>query len=417
MHLVHVPNPTGSGHAMRTLAVADQLRLLLPEARQTVLLAAMQDVFTPLFTERGIEVVDLHPGTVTNTATRQHLPDRLDWDGMVAGYLVPTFLSSDRMLRLLVHYRRLGADLVVSDYNPAASLAAAAAGLPHVLVTERYTFSLLNAGNEQLTAGGFEVADGELDDARQALREVFALITASCAAVLTDKPPLPELPRDQDFLALQAEGKAHFVGPMIRPLPDAAAPDAGDQARAALGLGPGRIVLALLGGTTMRLANRHALARLYLDTFTRLREKHDDLELVIIGRGSLAEAGPLPAGVRWVDYIPDWRPLLRESALVFVQPGWVSVTEVCAYRVPAVFLLSSLSEYHEIESFERLQSLGLPSQLGTDPDELTTTAEELLTSPAAVAELRERQRVVAPDAHGARRAAELIAAVSGRVPT
>ncbi|MCE6996334.1 hypothetical protein LZG04_16235 [Saccharothrix sp. S26] len=404
MTVVYAPNPTGTGHNMRALAIAAQVRELRPDLAQTVLLGSMQDTFGPMFAAAGVDVVDISPKGVTNTALRSHLPDRLDWEGMVSGYLVPTFLDGDRILRLLGHFRDAAAEVVVGDYNPAAAIAAHFAGLPHVLVTERFNFSLVNVTNDQLIAGGVEVDGDQLDRARVALDQVFRSITRTAAAVVTDKPPLPGLASDADFLVLQDQGRAHFVGPMIRPLPTGDAKAEGAAARRRLGLGDGPVVVATVGGTTMHLKNKQALVDCYLDAFAQLRAREPDLEMVLIGR----EKFDAPPGVHSFDYIPDWMALIRDAAVLLVPPGWITVTEICALGIPAVFVLSSYSEYHEIEPFERLGALGFATQLGTDSVALAAKARELIGSPEAVRDLREKYRAVAPDPHGARRVAEII---------
>lgn len=211
MTIVYAPNPTGTGHNMRALAIAAQVRELKPEVEQTVLLGSMQDTFRPMFAEAKVEVVDIAP-KATNTALHSHLSDRLDWENMVSNYLVPTFLNGDRILRMLGHFRDVDTEIVVSDYNPVAGIAAHIAGLPHVLVTERFNFSLVNVTNDQLVKGGAEVDSVELDRARAALDQVFRLITSTAAAVVTDKPSLPNYVLDKEFRSLEENGKAQFVG-------------------------------------------------------------------------------------------------------------------------------------------------------------------------------------------------------------
>ncbi|EID77432.1 MULTISPECIES: hypothetical protein [Rhodococcus] len=403
MTIVYAPNPTGTGHNMRALAIAAQVRELKPEVEQTVLLGSMQDTFRPMFAEAKVEVVDIAP-KATNTALHSHLSDRLDWENMVSNYLVPTFLNGDRILRMLGHFRDVDTEIVVSDYNPVAGIAAHIAGLPHVLVTERFNFSLVNVTNDQLVKGGAEVDSVELDRARAALDQVFRLITSTAAAVVTDKPSLPNYVLDKEFRSLEENGKAQFVGPIIRPLPSGDARAEGKAIREKLGLGEGPVIVATVGGTTMHLKNKQALIDCYLDVYERLRGRYPALEMVLIGREKI----DVPPGVHSLDYLPDWMPLIRDAALLLVPPGWITVTEICALGIPAVFVLSSYSEYHEIEPFERLTAFGFVTHLGTDAVDLAVKAEGLINSPNAVAILREKYRVVAPDPYGAQRVAQIV---------
>lgn len=404
LHIVYAPNPTGSGHNMRALAIAAQVRVQRPDVRQTVILSSLQDTFGPMFKSAGVEVLDASPQQVTNTAQRGHLPTKLDWEGMVTGYLVPTFLNGERVLSLLGHFRDLGADLIVSDYNPTACLAARFADLPYVLVTERFNFSLVNVTNQQLLAGGSEINPEELDRARAALNQVFQSIMQTAAAVITDKPAFQNFPMDDEFCELLSNGSAHFVGPMIRPLPSGDPQINGAVVRRELGLGQGPLVVATVGGTTMHMKNKQALINCYLETYRLLRERHPYLEMVLIGREKI----DTPPGVHSFDYIPDWMGLIQDSAVLLVPPGWITVTEICALGLPAIFTLSSFSEYHEIEPFQRLIELGFLTQLGTDALELSAKADRLISSKTYLEELRDKYRAVAPDAHGASRAARII---------
>ncbi|MAU84046.1 MAG: hypothetical protein CME34_19680 [Gordonia sp.] len=407
MNLVYAPNPTGSGHNMRALAIATQVRELRPDIDQTVLLGSLQDTFAPMFNAAEVDVVDTSPKIIKNTALRSHLPNKLDWESMVEGYLVPTFLNGDTILRLLCHFQDANADLVVSDFNPTASLAAHIAGLPHVLVTERFNFSLVNVTNSQLAEGGSEIDSEGLDRARSAMSQVFRRITSSADAVITDKPVLPECVKDDEFRELLNCEKAHFVGPMIRALPGGEIREQGRAIRRRLGVGEGPLIVATVGGTTMHLRNRQSLIDCYLGVYDRLRAEYPGLEMVLIGR----EVLEVPAGVHSFEYVPDWLPLIRDAALLLVPPGWITVTEICALGIPAIFVLSSFSEYHEIEPFERLTAFGFVTNLGTDIGELTAKAHALIGSPHALSTLREKYRIVAPDPFGARRAAQIITSI------
>ncbi|MFJ3659354.1 hypothetical protein ACIPPM_02675 [Streptomyces sp. NPDC090119] len=399
MRIVFAPAPTGSGHNMRALALARELRRQWPEAELTVLLGSLQSTFGPLFEAAGVEVVDV-AGDHVDHATRSNLSRDLDWRTYIKGYVAPAFVNGERVLGYLSHYQDLDADLVVSDYNISASMAAAIAGVPHALVTERYDFTLLQIDDTTLEAGGFRVAHEDLRRGRNSLHAVFDWIVSTAEVVLTDKPYVPELDAGTSVAAALDTGRAVFTGPMIREIPER-----GDGAavRASLGLGPGPVMVGSVGGTSMFLENKQRVLDTYIEAHRLLKRTHPGLQLVLLGR----EAVRAPDDVVVLTYLPDWMPLLREADVLVSAPGWITVTEVAALGVPTVFVLSSLGEYHEVEASDRLRRLGFPSLVAPTADRLADAVRPLVgargaaPSPAHLA--------TAPEGSGTGRAAELLA--------
>ncbi|MEU6862258.1 hypothetical protein ABZ924_03105 [Streptomyces sp. NPDC046876] len=408
MKVVLAPNPTGSGHNMRMLSLARQLRTQLPEAELTVLLGSLQPTFTPLFESAGVHVIDV-AGTLVDTSTSSHLTTQMDWSTYIGGYVAPAFVNGDRVLGHLAHYRDLDPDLVVSDYNISASMAAAILGVPHALVTERYDFTLHQLDDATLEAGGFEVDREDMRRGREALHALFSWIVDTAEVVLTDKPPVPEMDRGTAVARALDEGRAVFTGPMIRDFP---APGDGQELRRSLGLGDGPVIVGSVGGTTMFLENKQRVIDNYLAAHRELRRTHPDLQLVLLGREKI-EA---PEGVVSLTYLPDWMPLLQEADLLLSAPGWITVTEVAAMNIPTLFVLGGLGEYHEVEAARRLDLLGYPTLIEPDAEQLAQTIAPLLAGSGA--ERMERAaRAVAPEGSGTAKAAGLLAEAVRRSAT
>lgn len=400
MRVLFTPNATGSGHNMRTLSLARALGESAPDVERVVLLDSLQTTFGSLFRQAGVQVHDLSD-QVVDYSRRSHLTTDMDWSGYVLGYLLPAFLDSGKVLDYIARFRALEPDLVVSDYNTAASAAAAMSATPHVLVTERYDFSLGQLDDATLTRAGFTVNGPDLARARTALRAVFRWIVDDAQLVLTDKPYLPELDDGTPVADALATGKARFTGPMVRQPPKQVDPAA---VRDRLGLGPGPVVVASVGGTTMFLENKQQLISTYLQAHQLLRAEIPDLQLVLLGREEICS---VPPGVVALSYLPDWMPLLLSADLLLSAPGWITVTEVAALRITALFVLADYREYHEIEALQRLEQLGLPTCVGPSTQELAGRMRDLLAG-RGTTDIVRGYDVLAPQGRGTDGAAGLL---------
>lgn len=367
--ILMAPNATGSGHNMRALALTRELRALDPAREIVVLLGSMQDVFEPLFASTGARVISTENGVV-NHAKSGHLDKILDREHFVDGYLVPTFLNGSKMIDYLAYFEELDPAVVVSDYNLTASAAAVMGGYRHVLVTERYDFSLVQLSNDDFRDAGFVVNDAEINRVRPALTRIFDWLVRNSALVLTDKPPLADLDAGTALYPRLTEPQIKFVGPMTRPTPENV-----DQAQVLreLGLGSGPLFVASVGGTTMFMENKQKAIQTYRDAFARLRKDHPDAEMVLIGRGTTEIEDE---GVHTLDYVPDWMPLLTCASALIAQPGWITVTEIAALGVPTIFVLGGRGEYHEVEALRRLDALGFPTSIEPTSEALHTLLED-----------------------------------------
>jgi chorismate-pyruvate lyase len=405
MRIILAPNQTGSGHNMRTLALAREIRQICPEAELIVLLASLQDIFSPLFRECGTSVIDIAEHPVDHTS-RDHLDKRMDWDTYIGGYIASSFVNGARLLKYIALYENLEPDLVVSDYNIAASMAAIINGTAHALVTERYDFTICQVDDDTLEASGFTVSREDMKQSRKSLHRMFEWIVSSAEAVLTDKPAVKELDSGTAVWEAMSHGTVHFPGPMIRDIP---VRTSAKVVRDTLRLGSGPIIVASVGGTTMFLENKERAIKLYIDAYKRLKMEHQSIQLVLLSRGQI-EA---PNGVVVVPYLPDWMPLLREADALMASPGWITVTEVAALKVPTVFVLSGAGEYHELEAAKRLHMLGFPVLIAPDGDQLAESIRPLIGRkgdyeiPA--------QTAVAPNGAGTRKAASILVGIAQNI--
>lgn len=165
--ILFAPNPTGSGHNMRALSIAQAIKKQRPDMPLTVALASLQPTFTPMFEKSGVEVVDI-AGRLVDYSKKSNLSKELDWNNYIGGYIANTFLSGERILSYLALIAEYKPTALVSDYNMAACLAAIFSGTPLVFVTERYDFTLCQLEDHDLADGGFEV--NALEMARAAPR-------------------------------------------------------------------------------------------------------------------------------------------------------------------------------------------------------------------------------------------------------
>lgn len=406
MKILLAPNATGSGHNMRTLSLAREMLAQQPGTELTVLLASLQTTFAPLFAQAGVEVVDL-ARTQVNYATKSNLGRRMDWEGYIGGYLAPAFVNGERILHYLALYQEHRPDLVVSDYNMSASMAAAILGVPHALVTERYDFTLCQLDDETLVSGGFDIDRDDLRRGRSALHAVFAWLVSTAEVVLTDKPRLDELDKGTPVARALDEGHAFFTGPMVREAPPE---HDGAAVRAELGIPAGPVMVGSVGGTTMFLENKQQVIDCYLAAYRTLKQQYPDLQFVLLGR----EKVEAPDEVLQLDYLPEWMPLLREANVLLSAPGWITVTEVAALRIPTVFVLGSLSEYHEVEAVRRLELLGFPTLIAPTADALADTVKPMLDRKADRSEPTPGQLAVAPEGSGTAVAARHLLSAAGR---
>lgn len=393
-----VPNPTGTGHNMRMYAIARELKQQSSE-EVVVFLASLQNVFTTMFDEIGVKVVNFNPNDLVDYSKKSHLSDKLNWNTMIKDYFVDTFYNGNKILKYMNLFNEYKPDVVVSDYNINATLAAINLNLKNVFVTERYNFTLVDVPNEKLFEGGFEVSSDEMDQARETLNQLFGQMCKNIDLILTDKPYVKEMDQGSFMEQYLQNQKAHFVGPMIRPNQLSS-----NEIRKELGLGNGPIIVATVSGTTMFEENKKLLLDAFIQLFSEMKSKQNDLEMVLLGRSEME----VPEGIHSIPYLPNWIPLLQEASILLAHPGWITVTEVASLKVPAIFCLASYKEYHESEAYDRLQKLGFETNYGGNLPELIEKVEDLIQNKESVTSLLENYGKMVPNGNGAAKAANHI---------
>lgn len=406
--ILFAPNPTGSGHNMRALSIAQAIRRQDKDVELAVAIASLQQTFTPLFEASGVKVIDI-AGRLVDYSTSSNLNRNLNWTNYIGGYIANTFMSGERVLSYIAIISELSPSAVVSDFNMAACMAAIFCDVPLVFVTERYDFTLCQLNDEELVSGGFTVDGEDLKRARVALHKQFDWMIQNCHLVLTDKPHFDSMDAGTPVETALRSGLGRFVGPMVRDIVNQ--PVA--SARKDLGIGDAPYVVASISGTTMFSESKERLLQAYIDSYRMLRQEIPDLKLVLLGRKDI-EGGK---GIISVPYYPNWMGLLRETELLLSAPGWITVTEISALRIPTLFVLPSNSEYHEIEALHRLRLLGFPSYLGYEAGDLTgLIRSELKKDRKNVDYYIPHDRVASPDWKGADRAAEMILDIDALQP-
>ena len=396
---------------MRTLAIASTLKMLAPKTKSTVLLGSLQHIFTPLFEAADVQVIDI-AGRLVDYSTSSHLDKLLNWERFVGEYVANTFVSGERILTYIALFLEEKPRIVISDYNMSAAIAAHILNIPHALITERYDYTMLQLTDDQLKEGGFIIPNTDLERARSALHTLFKWITERSKLVLTDKPPIPEMDAGTPVLASLKAGNGHFVGPMVR-RGESHNEERIEAIRSDLNISPGPYIIASISGTTMFLENRDALLNCYMDTFHILRQRYENLTMVLIGRG---EDLPATDGVVQASYIPDWAPLLHGAELLVSAPGWITATEVASMQIPTLFVLPSASEFHEVEALERLSRLGYPTYMGTEPTALSEKISSVIDIPDHHKYFASASsKLASPDSDGAVRAAEHLISLLSKI--
>ena len=395
-----VPNQTGAGHNMRALAIAQEIKQLSPTQPVAVLLGSLQSTFKPLFENEGVSVISTEDANVDHSKSA-HLTWNLDKHSYIDQYLVPTFFNGSRVLEYLAYFREIDPVLVVSDYNLSASVGAIIGGYRHILVTERYDFSVVQLSDEDFRSAGFDVNVREMKSMRLVLTRVFEWILSNSELVLTDKPAVHQLDEDSALYRRFNCANVKFVGPMTRRTDEEGCPS---DVIKDFAFSSDPLIVASVGGTTMFLEDKIKAIEVYRDAFSLLRNYNPRVQMILIGR---SEGISGVEGVTVVDYVPNWIPLLKRACMLISQPGWITVTEAAALGVPATFVLPGLGEYHEIEASRRLRILGFPSLIDPTPEELCMYMRSGVEGRLAES-CRAGFAALAPDGRGTETAVRLI---------
>lgn len=403
MRIAMVPRNTGSGHIMRVYAIARALKEKKKEIEVDVYLSSLQSTFVPMFEKIGVTIIDLSPKGV-NHAPSSNLSENLNWETMINGFLSPTFFDSKRILLLMRWFCERLPKAVVSDFDMSAIEAADKLGIPSTLITERYNSPIVNISDESLEVAGFQVDKKEISLVRQVMDNIFTNATKTCVKIFTDKPYVKELDHGTLAEQLLRSGKMEFSGPIIRPIGQETNRH---QERKKYGVSDDDfLIVATIGGTTMFRENYLNMRNNYINLFLKLKQKDERFRMILLARDTI----DVPQGMICLDYLPDWISLLKSTDLLIAHPGWITVTEVSAMKVPAIFYLSSSKEYHEWESYQRLEYLGYWVHRGNDMDDLMAKILNIRLTESKE-DLKKIYKKIAPHCDGAKHVAAYLAGI------
>lgn len=405
MNVLFAPNSTGSGHNMRTLALIDKLIKKDHNIHVTVILLSLKNTFYSQYKSLGCDVITLVESN-TDHSKINHLEKKFDWITYVEKYITMSFFNSGLILKYISLFIDIKPDVIVSDYNLSATTAAHIGGFKHILVTERYDFTLFQVKNDDLRQAGFEVNELEVDAAKRTLHRLFLGIIESAERIITDKPYILKFDVNTALERAIFEGKVEFVGPMIRDKFESLSQNdiETDILKKIDYSESDKMIVASVGGTTMFLENKKNLINKYLNVYQNLRKKINNLKMVLISREEINVNVP---GVYVFDYIANWLPILARANVLLSAPGWITATEIAQFKIPTIFVLSSLSEYHEIEASKRLKEIGFTSHINPKEELLIEEIDNLISGVEKIND--KAYRTLAPDLNpGTDRAANII---------
>lgn len=401
MKIALLPRATGSGHNMRMYSIGKYLRKMDRDVKLEAYIGSLQPVFTPLFQEIGAEVIDLSPKDTVDYSKKSNLSLEMDWINVMDKFMIPLAFDSPQILSLVNILRMSAPDVVVSDYNFNAIVAATILRIPCILVTERYNFTITNVDDDSLEDAGFNVNRLELEDARQVLHSLYSWAVGNCSYILTDRPYVESMDKDTIIEELFQSKKMKFVGPMIREIN---MPVDVEAIRNGFGVTKDEyLIVATIGGTCMFRENAIKMQQTYIKAFKEIKKHKPNARMILIAREKLE----VPDGIICLEYIPDWIALLKSCDMIIAHPGWITVTEVSSIGIPAIYVLSSTKEFHEFESYKRLDKLGYCVHKGFDSLELANKVIAL-TNPIEVKKLQTAYKAIAPHTDGTKLAAEYI---------
>ena len=366
------PNPTGTGHNMRMLAIGKGLLKNNKDIEIIVLLGSRQDIFKSLFEKENIKVIDLNPTGIIDYSTNSHLKIDLNWESMIKNYFAPTFFNGDKILSYINIIEECNADVIISDYNINASIAAVLSNKKNVFVTERHNFTLVDVEMDDLKTSGFDVNEYEINKAKKTLNKMFEWLMSNTDLIITDKPYVKKMDENKLMEKFFENTKAKFVGPIYSPR------DHYDFPFENYGLDINSpYIVGTVSNTTMIKEDKEKNIQVYIEVLNKLRESIPNLQLVLLG---CSDNHKEVEGVIRIPYLPNWIPLINKSELLISHPGWITVTEVAKLRIPTLFYLSSFMEYHEVEAYRRLESLGIPVFNGLNIENFTKKVLDIIKS-------------------------------------
>lgn len=214
--------------------------------------------------------------------------------------------------------------------------------------------------------------------------------------LITDKVIIP------DFLdRLNGDDpKIHFVGSMYRQR----------EGKSLINFNYSQdYIVATSTNTTMLEKDSLLAINTYISAFEKLSKKHPNLKLLLIGDVPNVVEIDNHLNIEVLSYVPNWEELIKHAKLVWSHPGWISVTELAYLDIKSVFYLPSFMEYHEVEAFNRLQFLGLPTISGEDFEGLSDVTSKILNGDLDTS--FEAYRILNPSKDGLKRGVDKILSI------
>jgi pimeloyl-ACP methyl ester carboxylesterase/predicted glycosyltransferase len=400
-----VSSPIGLGHAQRDLAIANELRDLLPDLQIDWL---AQSPVTELLQERGEHI---HPMSDRLAGESEHIES---WTSRE--HTLNVFMSIRDMDEILLTnffvfldaVRETPYDVWICDEawdvdhflfeNPELKTAS------YVWLTDVVGYLPGNdrttTGWEQHVAADYNAELMEQIDRYPALRDRSFYI-----GELDDLPELPLGP-DLPMIPEWTKRTHEFTG-YIRYFDPDALPDPMVLRRQLDLPKDGRIAVASSGGTSVG----NALLGWIIESWPVIQSEMSDLKLVVAG-GPRVDLADLPqvTGVEYRGYVPRLYELFAAADVALVQGGLSTTMELVTLGKP--FLYFPLQQHYEQQHHvaHRLERYGVPDWAKIQFPDATP---ELITS-------RMRRALVEPtryrpiEADGARRVAERIASLVTR---
>ncbi|WP_412989378.1 hypothetical protein ACLJJ6_10475 [Pediococcus siamensis] len=144
------------------------------------------------------------------------LKNDLNWDSLMNDFSGPTIINSQKILMLVRLFTRNKIDLVVSDLDVSAIVAAKICGIQSVLVTERFELPIAKFEKTDFENAGFKVDESDFIDIHNVAQKTFDWGLDNATKVVTDCPYVDKLDNKLHFKKLLSQKHAVFVGPVIR---------------------------------------------------------------------------------------------------------------------------------------------------------------------------------------------------------
>ena len=395
--VLYISSPIGLGHAQRDVAVARELRKLVPGVEIDWL---AQDPVTRVLAEAGETI---HEASRHLASESQHI------ESESAEHDLHCFQAIRRMDEILIHnfmvfhdvMRTCDYDLVIGDEawevdyylheNPNEKRA------PYVWLTDFVGFLPMEDGGPH---EAFLAADHNAEMIGHIARHPTVRDRAIFVGNPDDIVPLrfgPELPSIREWTQANYAFSGYVTGFDPKDFGDTAA------LRAELGYGPDeKVCIVSVGGSGVG----HHLLRRVIDAYPEAKRKEPALRMIVVA-GPRIDPATLPRaqGLEVVSYVHNLYRHFAACDLAVVQGGLTTAMELCANRRPFLYFPlahhfeQNLHVRHRLDNYRAGRCMSYASE----------TRESI--AEAIAAELRARPAFRPVETDGARRAAKLIAEV------